>query len=75
MYTLYKIYQKDRNICTGCLLNVFFLEDFIIYSSLWPLSVSPRCQCVYTMAWQTPALQQNLQSSEKLQHFKEKHNI
>ena len=32
---------------------------------LWPLSVSPRCQCVYTMASQTPALQPNLKSSEK----------
>ena len=36
----------------------FFFEDFKIYSGLWPLSVSPRCQCVYTMAGQTPALQQ-----------------
>ena len=37
--------------------------------------VSSRCQCVYTMAGQTPALQQNLQSTEKSQHIKEKHNI
>ena len=43
----------------------FFFEDFKIYSELWPLSVSPRCQCVYTMAGQTPALQQNWQSSVK----------
>ena len=54
---------------------VSFFEDFKIYSGLWPLSVSPRCQCVYTMAGQTPVLQQTLQSSEKSQHFKEKHNI
>ena len=37
-------------------------EDFNIYSGHWPLSVYPRCQCVYTMAGKTPALQQ---SSEK----------
>ena len=47
----------------------FFFEDFKIYSGLWPLLVSPRCQCVYTMAGQTPALQQNLQSSEKITKF------
>ena len=29
-------------------------------------------KCVYTMAGQTLALQQNWQSSEKSQHFKEK---
>ena len=52
-----------------------FFEDFNIYFGLCPLSVSPRCQCVYKMAGQTPALQQNLQSSEKAQYFKEKHNI
>ena len=33
---------------TGCSLNiVFFSEDFMIYPGLWPLSVVPRCQCVY----------------------------
>ena len=32
-------------------LILCFLEDFKIYSGLWPLSVSPRCQCVYTMAY------------------------
>ena len=46
-------------------------EDFKIYSGLWPLSVSPRFQCVYTMAGQTQALQ----SSEKSLHFKEKKTI
>ena len=46
-----------------------------MYSRLWPLSVSPRCHCVYTMAGQTLALQQNLQSSEKSQHFKGKHYL
>ena len=49
-----------------------FFEDFRIYSGLWPLSVSPRCQGVYTMAGQTPAMKQNWQNSENSQHFKEK---
>ena len=55
---------------TGCALKIVFFEDFKIYSGIWPLSVSTRCQCVYTMAGQTPALQQNLQSSEKFQHLR-----
>ena len=55
---------------TGC-----YFENFKIYSGLLHLSVSPRCQCVYTMAGKTHALQQNWQSSEKSQHFKEKRNI
>ena len=38
-----------------------------------PNSVFPRCPCVYTrQAGRKPALQQNWQSSEKSQHFKEK---
>ena len=49
-----------------------FFVDFKICSGLGPLSVSPHCQCVYTMAGQT--LQENWQSSEESQHFKEKHN-
>ena len=49
-----------------------FLEDFEIFFEPWPLLVSPRCGVsVYTMANQTQALQQNLQTSEKSQHFKE----
>ena len=39
----------------------------------FPDSVFSRCQCVYIrQAGRTPALQQNWQSSEKSQHFKEK---
>ena len=35
--------------------------------------VFPRCQCVYThQAGRTPALQRNLQSSEKSQIFRKK---
>ena len=82
--------KKVVGVCVFVLLVVFypttfyiqgvhsilcFFEDFKIYSGLWPLSVSPRCQCVYTMAGQTPVLQPNWQSSEISQHFKEKHNI
>ena len=41
----------------GSIKYLFFFEDFEIYSGVnWPLSVSPRCQCVYTMTGQTPAL-------------------
>ena len=43
-------------------LNIVFFCDFKIYSGLWPLSVSPRCQRVYTMTGQIQALQQSLQS-------------
>ena len=43
------------------------------YSGLLHFSVFPRCHCVYThKAGRTPALQQNWQSSEKSQNFKEK---
>ena len=35
-----------------------FFEDFKIYSGLWPLLAFPRCQWLYTMAGQTPALHQ-----------------
>ena len=59
----------------GVQLVFHFFEDFKIYTGLWPLSVSSWCQCVYTKAGLTPALQQNLQSLEKSQHFKEKNNI
>ena len=61
----------NLNKVQGIHLILCFYEDIKIYFGLWPLSVSPRCQCVYTMAGQTPAMQQNLQSSEKSQHCKE----
>ena len=67
--------MREAGEVQGVHLILCFFEDFKIYSGLCPLSVSPRFQCVYTMAGQTPALQQNWQSSEKSQHFKEKHNI
>ena len=52
---------------------MFFFKDFIIFRTLAFLSVLPLYQCVYThQAGRTPALQQNSQSSEKSQHFKEK---
>ena len=54
---------------------VWFFEDFKIFRTLAFLGFPSVSVCVYTMAGQTPALQQNWQSSEKSQHFKEKHNI
>ena len=61
---------------TGCSLNIVFFQKILEYSELWSFSVYPRCQCVYThQAGRTPALQQDWQSSEKSQHFKEKNTI
>ena len=59
---------------TGCSLNIVFFSKILKYI---PDSGLSQCQCVYTMAGQTPpaALQQKCQSSEKSQHFKAKHNI
>ena len=58
---------------TGCSLNIVFFSDFL---KNIPSSVFPRCQCVYThQAGRKPALQQNWQSSEKSQNFKEKNTI
>ena len=42
---------------TGCSLNIVFFSKILKYSRLWPFSVFPRCQCVYThQAGKTPAL-------------------
>ena len=61
---------------TGCSLNIVFFSKILKYipdSGLtrFPLGVSVCTQ------WQVKPqrLQQNWQSSEKSQHFKEKHNI
>ena len=51
-----------------------FFEDFKIFRTLAFLG-SPHSQCVHTLAGQKPALQQNLQSSEKSKHFKENKTI
>ena len=60
-------------LAVGCSLNIVFFPKILKYSRLWPFSVFPRCQCVYThKAGRKPALQQKWQSSEKSQHFKEK---
>ena len=72
-YGLFKLIYKCVHIDTGCSLNIVFFPKILKYSGLWPFSVFPRCQCVYThQAGRKPALQQNWQSSEKSQHFKEK---
>ena len=59
---------------TGCLLNiVFFSKDFRIFRTLVFLCFPLVSMCVHThQAGRTPALQQNWQSSEKSQNFKEK---
>ena len=57
-------------------VHYYFFLKILRYSGLSPFSVFPRCQCVYThQAERTPALQQNWQSSEKSQSFKEKNTI
>ena len=58
-------------LTTGCSLNIVFFPKILKYYGLWPFSVFPRCQCVYTyQAGRKQALQQNWQSSEKSQIFK-----
>ena len=56
---------------TGCSLNIVFILE---YSGLWPFSVFPRCQCLYThKAGRKPA---ELAESRKITQFKgKKHNI
>ena len=57
--------ENYRVFIKYCVFSDFFLNI--------PNSVFPRCQCVYThQAGRKPALQQNWQSSEKSQNFKEK---
>ena len=42
---------------TGSSLNIVFFPKILKYSGLWPFSVLPRCQCVYThKAGRKPAL-------------------
>ena len=69
-----------RSPCLRIIYRVFIkycvFSKILKYSGLLPFSVFPRCQCVYTrQVGRTPALQQNWQSSENSQNFKENHNI
>ena len=66
--------SPNNSYFTGCSLNIVFFPKIFEYSGLWSFSVLPWCrQCVYThQAGRTPALQQNWQSSEKSQNYKEK---
>ena len=53
-----------------------FFSKILKFSGLWPFSVFPQCQCVYTyQVGRTPALQQDWQSSDKSHNFKEKSTI
>ena len=72
--------QKDRTkiTCTGCSLNIVFFRFLKKYSRLWPFSVSPRCQCVYThLAGRTPHQHYcrtgKVQKNHKI--LRKKHNI
>ena len=59
----------NLNKVQGIHLILCFYEDIKIYFGLWPLSVSPRCQFVYTMAGQTPALSAELAEFRKITTF------
>ena len=62
---IWEIYRLFIKYCV-------FSKDFRIFRT-WSFSVFPWVQCVYThQAGRTPTLQQNWQSSEKSQHFREK---
>ena len=51
-------FKSRAKVHTGCSLNVVFFPKILRYSRLWPFSVFPRCQCVYTQqADRKPALQ------------------
>ena len=66
---------SSAELGTGCSLDIVFSSKILKYSGLLPFSVFPRRHCVYThQAGRTPALQQNWQSSDNSQNFKEKHN-
>ena len=52
-----------------------FCEDLKIYSGLWPLSASPRCQCVYTMAGQPNSTAAELAEFRKITTFFRKNTI
>ena len=61
---------------TGCYLNIVFFPKILKYSGLWPFSVLPRCQCVYThKAGRKPALAAELAEFRKIQNLRKKHNI
>ena len=65
-----------RSSNTGCSINIVFFRRFLnILRTLAFLGFPSVSVCMYTMAGQTPAQQQNQQSSEKSQHFKGKYLI
>ena len=69
-------YRLNLQPPTGSSLNIVFFPKILKYSELWPFSVLPRCQCVYThKAGRKPALAAELAEFRKIQNFKEKHNI
>ena len=76
---IHRLNLKRRTLFRFVYIYFFYIQGVYKYCAFSdffksiPNSVFPRCQCVYThQAGRKPALQQNWQSSEKLQHFKEK---
>ena len=68
--TLYICSSTCKDFSYRVFIKYCVFSKILIYV---PDSVFSRCQCVYThQPGRTPALQQNWQSSEKSQHFKEK---
>ena len=69
MQPLIQVWQIYRVFIKYCV----FSKDFRIFRTLACLCFALVFQCGYThQAGRTPAMQQNWQSSEKSQHFKEK---
>ena len=67
-------FLSNKSLVPG--VKYWFFPKILKYSGLWPFSLFPWCQCVYThQAGRAPALQQNWQCSEKPQNFKEKNTI
>ena len=78
MYTYINVRIYKQGICIYKYVhtqfcNFYYSAGSFVHCGKVHFGKFPRCQCVYTQqAGRTPALQQNWQSSEKSQNFKEK---
>ena len=64
-------------MCTYILYYYYYyFEDFEIYSGLWPLWVSPWCQCVLCVhnGGSNTSIAAELAEFRKITTYKEKHN-
>ena len=69
--TVFHFYQVCKT-ATGSSLNIVFFRNFSnIFRTLASLGF-PRCQCVYSMAGQTPAIAAELKDFRKITTFKGK---